>query len=104
MMTDGLKRRQTYEEVIEYIENDIDKIRYPDRTAKQLRNTFELSQLDGVGMQIMEQQQFREMKEREKEHLLRQIASNTSKSITEVRATEGNTTQFQSPQSQQNPP
>ena len=104
MMTDGLKRRQTYEEVIDYIENDKDKIKYPDRTAKQLRNTFELSQLDGVGMQIMEQQQFREMKEREKEHLLRQIASKTNMSITDARAThtaetEENTTQFQSPQS-----
>ena len=40
-MTDGLKRRQTYEKVIGYIENDKDKIKYPDRTAKQLRNTFE---------------------------------------------------------------
>ena len=101
MMTEGLKRRQTYEEVIDYIENDNDKIKYPDRTAKQLRNTFELSQLDGVGMQLMEQQQFQEMKEREKEHLLRQIASNTSRSITETRATEEtepSTTQFQSPQ------
>ena len=56
-MTDGLKRRQTYEEVIDYIENDNDTVRYPDRTAKQLRNTFELSHLDGVGMQLMEQQQ-----------------------------------------------
>ena len=70
-MTDGLKRRQTYEEVIDYIENDKDKIKYPDRTAKQLRNTFELSQLDGVGMRIMEQQQFKEAKEREKEDLLK---------------------------------
>ena len=74
---DGSKRRQTYEEVIDYIENDNDKIRYPDGTAKQIRNTFELSRLDGVGMQLMEQQQFREIKEREKENLLRQIASKT---------------------------
>ena len=110
MMTDGLKRRQTYEEVIDYIEKDNDKIRYPGRTAKQLRNNFEFSQLDGVGMQLMEQQQFREMKEREKEHLLRHIASNTSRSITEARATEEspstvqeNTTQFQSPQSTTQP-
>ena len=66
MMTNVLKRRQSYAEVIDYIENDKDKIKYPDRTAKQLRNTFELSQLDGVGMQIMEEQQFRQMKEREK--------------------------------------
>ena len=25
------------------------KIKYPNRTAKQVRNTFELGQLDGVG-------------------------------------------------------
>ena len=65
-MTDGWKRRQTYEEVIDYIEHDKGKIKYPDRTARQLRNTFELSLLDGVGMQLMEQQQFREIKEQEK--------------------------------------
>ena len=58
-MTDGLKRRQTYEQVIDYIENENDKIRYPDRTAKHVINTFELSQLDGVGVQLMEQQQVR---------------------------------------------
>jgi len=103
MMVDGLKRRQTYEEVIDYIQNDNDRIKYPDRTAKQLRNTFELSQLDGVGMQIMEQQQQQEIKERDKEHLLRQIATNTGKSIAETRATHTeeptqNTTQFESPQ------
>ena len=46
-----------------------------------------LSQLDNAGMRLMEQQQFREMKQREKEHLLRQLVANTSKSITEARAT-----------------
>ena len=86
-MTDGLRRRQTYEEVIDYIENDKDKIKYPYRTAKQLKNTFELSQLHGVGMQLMEQQEFREMKDREEENLLRQIASTTGISSTEARAT-----------------
>ena len=105
-MTYGLKRRQTYEEVIDYIENDNDNIRNPDRTAKQLRHTFELSQLDGVGMQLMEQQQFREIKEQEKEHLLRQIASTTGISITEARATQQspqqNTTKFQTLQDRHN--
>ena len=43
-MTDGFKRRQTYEEVIYYIDNDTDKGKYPDRTAKQIRNTFEWTQ------------------------------------------------------------
>ena len=40
MMTSGLTRRQTYEEVLDYIENDPDKVIYPKRTAKYLRNTF----------------------------------------------------------------
>ena len=34
MMTDGLKRRQTYEEAIDYIENDPDKIKYPNRASQ----------------------------------------------------------------------
>ena len=83
------------------------KKKYPDHTAKQLRNTFELSHLDGVGMQLMEQQQFRDMKEREKENLLRQIASTTGTSSIEARATQQspqqpaqqNTPQLESPQS-----
>jgi len=57
-------------------------------------------------MQLMEQQKFREIKEREKENLLRHIASTIGISITEARATadtERNTTQFQSPQ-QNTPP
>ena len=82
----GLKQRKTFEEVIDYIQNDKTKIKYPDRTAKFLRNSFELSQLDNAGMILMEQQQMREMKQREKEHLLRQLVANTSKSITEARA------------------
>ena len=57
MMTDGLRRKPTYEEVIDYIEHDPDKIKYPNRTAKYLRNTFELSQFDGVGQALLEQQQ-----------------------------------------------
>ena len=36
-MTDVLKRRQTYEEVIDYIEHDKDTIKYPDRTEKTIK-------------------------------------------------------------------
>jgi hypothetical protein len=80
LLTFGLRKKPTYEEVINYIENDKDKIQYPDRKAKFLRNTFELSQLDGLGMQIMEEQQLREIKEREKIHYLREIANNSDRS------------------------
>ena len=37
MMESGLRRKQTYEEIIDYIENDPDKIQYPNRAAKFLR-------------------------------------------------------------------
>jgi len=53
----GLKRRQTYEEVIEYIESDPDKIVYPDRSAKFLRNSFELGFLDTHNYEVMIEQQ-----------------------------------------------
>ena len=52
MMESGLRRKQTYEEIIDYIENDPDKIQYPNRAAKYLRNTFQLSQLDGMGQAL----------------------------------------------------
>lgn len=64
MMESGLRRRQTYSEIIDHIENDPDKIQYPDRTAKFLRNTFQLSQLDGMGQALLEQQEMNEIAER----------------------------------------
>ena len=74
MMTDGLRRRPTYEELIDYIENDPDKIKYPNIAAKLLRTTFQLSQLDGMGQAILEQQQAEEMKERVKDYQFHQLA------------------------------
>ena len=52
MMTDGLRRKPIYEEVIDYIENDPDKIKYPNGAAKNSRNTFQQA--------ILEQQQAEE--------------------------------------------
>ena len=74
MMSYGLRRKPTYEEVIDYIENDPDKIKYPNRAAKFMRNTFQLSQLDGAGQALLEQQQVEEMQERLKNHQVQQLA------------------------------
>lgn len=52
-----LKRRPTYEELINEIEEGTDKIIYPDRGAKFLRNSFELSFLDEVGQKALNEQQ-----------------------------------------------
>ena len=74
MMSSGLRRKPTYEEVISYIEKDPDKIKYPNRAAKFLRSTFQLSQIDGMGQALLEQQQVEEVKERLKDYQIRQLA------------------------------
>ena len=75
MMSSGLRRKPTYEEVIDYIENDPDKIKYPNRAAKFMRSTFQLSQLDGAGQALLEQQQVEETKERLKNHQITRISN-----------------------------
>lgn len=86
MMTSGLTRRQTYEEVLEYSYEDPDKIKYPNRTAKYLRNTFQLSHLDGMGQALFEQQQIDEMKDKLKDYQLREIADQNETSARTERA------------------
>ena len=87
MMESGLRRKQTYEEIIDYIQNDQDKIKYPNRTAKFLRNTFQLSQLDGMGQALLEQQETDEMAERVKDYQLKELAdqNETSKRIEDAK-------------------
>jgi len=88
MMESGLRRKQTYEEIIDYIQNDQDKIKYPDRTAKFIRNTFQLSQLDGMGQALLEQQETNEMAERVKDYQLKELAdqNETSKRIEDAKS------------------
>ena len=74
MVVVGLKKRDTFEEVVEYIKHSKDVIKFPDRYAKQIRNSFELSQLDGVGMMEHEEHQLQIMKETEKANALRKVA------------------------------
>ena len=67
MATYGLKKKPTLKELITQIETEPNTIKYPDRTATFVRNSFELSQLDGEGMREMEQQQAQHMAEVTKE-------------------------------------
>ena len=53
----GLRKKPTYDELVSYIENDPDKIKYADRRAKFVRNHPYLTQLDGETMATMEAQQ-----------------------------------------------
>ena len=69
----GLRRRETYQEIINYLENEQEIIKYPDRTAKFLRDSPYLTQLDGEGQRTLEEQQLNAMKQQEKDKILRQM-------------------------------
>ncbi len=73
----GLEKKPTYDELVNYIQRDPDKIKLPNREAKFLRNTPMLSQLDGEGLREMEEQQLIAMKLNYREQVLRQMSANT---------------------------
>ena len=87
---DGLRKKKTYDELIDYVMNKQEKIQYPDRTAKFLRNSPQLSNLldgDNEGLLDMEEQQKRQVAEVEKEHVIREMAGPSTGSAADVRAT-----------------
>ena len=77
METYGLKKKPTLKELITQIETEPNTIKYPDRTATFVRNSFELSQLDGEGMREMEQQQAQQMAEVAKENAIRNLSKHS---------------------------
>ena len=86
---DGLKKKDTYDEIIDYIQNKQDKIKYPDRLAKQLRNSPQLSNLlDGNGddYEEMNKQQVNHTKEIVKETIIREVAGENNETAQVLRA------------------
>ena len=61
----GLKRRLTYEQLIKHQQLHI--VKYPDRTATCLRNSPLMAQFDYMGMFEPEEEQRRDMIERQQE-------------------------------------
>ena len=82
----GLRVKPTYEQLIGVAVSDkLENIKFPNRSAKFLREGFILSQLDSEGMAQMEKQQEMASKEAFKEHLLKEIAKNTGANIHDLR-------------------
>ena len=76
----GLKKRETYEEIIDYLEDKQEKIKYPNRVATQLRQSHQLSNLlDGEGMNIIdvEKQNERAMEQKLADMQMTKMASET---------------------------
>ena len=71
----GLRKRESYNEIVDYLENKQEKINYPNRFAKQIRNSPELSNLldgEGMGAVEMEEQQLKAMEHEQAEQAVRQ--------------------------------
>ena len=66
-MKSNLRKKPTFDELINYIEVEQPKIKYPDRTATFLRNTHYLSQFDGLFDLEEQEKQITKEQIREKE-------------------------------------
>ena len=80
--TSILHKRPTYEDVIQYIEQDPDKIKYPNREAKFLRNSFQLSFLDTFNHELLEKQQDNLAKARIAQEEIKKSAQKNKTSVT----------------------
>jgi len=85
LLSTGLKLKPTYDQLLDYLQRDPDRIHYPNRNAIILRNSFQLSQLDGINDLDMARFNQRLAIEEHKEQLLKQFARDFNLKIPEVR-------------------
>ena len=90
----GLKKRQSYGEIVDYLLNKQEKIKYPNRLAKQLRNSNQLSNLldgNGEGLINMELQQQNIIKAQQKEMAINAMAdANSTAKVLKIASTKKN--------------
>ena len=85
----GLRRRDNYDEIVDYLENKQEKIKYPNRLAKQLRNSPQLSNLldgEGMGLVEMEEQEMNRIRHEQAEQALKQAASSSGGTAQHLKA------------------
>ena len=74
----GLHKRKNYEQLLDYLQNNQDMIRYPDRLAKQMRNHPYLTQFDSEEFGYMDAQQKEIKKQDAMTSTIREMASTAS--------------------------
>ena len=85
----GLRKRSDYDELVDFILFKQPKIKYPNRTAKFIRESPQLSNLldgEGMGIEALKQQQFNKMKEEQKQHAIIESASESGGTAQELRS------------------
>ena len=79
----GLRKRPQMEQIVSYLESGQERVVYPDRLAKLIRNHPFMTQLDFFDMQ---EDQERAWEEQNKKHRAEEIAKKSNMSAAEVRA------------------
>jgi hypothetical protein len=85
----GLRKKESYDEIVDYLENKQEKIKYPNRLATQIRNSPQLSNLlDGAGEGEVEmaKQQMNKIKHEQAEHAVQEVASSSGGTAQILRA------------------
>ena len=74
----GLRKRDTYEEIIDLLQSgESDRIQYPNRIASQIMNSPYMKQIDGFSFLDLQQQQERQQKEILKQMMMKKISEQT---------------------------
>ena len=81
----GLHKRDTYEGLIDYLENKQEKIKFPNREAKFVRDSPQYQSLLNEGFVEVEEQQLKQVKEEQAEHAVIQTANDTNETAKEVK-------------------
>jgi hypothetical protein len=76
----GLRRKQTYDEMINYLHYGQEVVKYPDRKAKQLRESPCMTQLDG---EDLDQQHERLLNQQKRQLITQQVSAQTGRSQAE---------------------
>ena len=74
----GLKRRESYDEIVQLIANGGGKISYPNRSATQIANSPYMKQLDAETMLDLQDDTLRSQKEKLKQMVINEIASQSN--------------------------
>ena len=81
----GLHKRDSYEGLIDYLENKQEKIKFPNREAKFVRDSPQYQQLLNEGFVEVEKQQINQIKEEQEEHAVIRTANDTNETAKEVK-------------------
>ena len=81
----GLRKKDTYEQMIDYLQNDQELIKYPNRYYRQLRDSPWLTQIDGEDQNEIEAQQLNEAKIVQRETYITEAAQSMGMSAQEAR-------------------